>query len=920
METGSLDNEDPSLVNVGMASMAANSMDNMAASRIDNMAAARLDNMAASRLDNIVARGLDMNAGGYDGMVNRGYDTLPTRSLDSLDPRGMSMATRDLNNMASSGMNGLVPRSIESMSSHGLNGRSLDITASRSGVMSRQSMDNMSGQSINNQNMDNISGQSMNMSNQSMDNMSNQNMDNMSNQSMDNMVRRGVDNMAVRSVNGMSGVASLGGEVMAPVDRMAVQRTVYESRTQMSQVPQETSEEMTASKFAERVNEIVQNLEENMDDNYSDRSKKEDSSGDDSQKSSSNVATKFVHIIDDHSENFRHQLHQQWLKGQHCDLVVKVKDKEFKVHSCVLAAFSPVLCHLKKNMSLCIPEVDHAAITPLIKMMYTGILCFDLAVAPFVAMAAKRLMLSDIYTACEDYITQCHKSGLEASDVHPDLLATGGVQVTIKKYGMEGYNAEYSRDKSTQMSEDEQEFVNPPIKRRGRPRRRYKKKYAKRGRPPKIKIAPVPSEPRSDGEVVGGDGAVKTEVSEEKVTLQPADDEDEEVNIEDEEDVEDEEEYIPDEEEKKSYESRRRMWPHKKNTAVMKWLMGRRKQKIKPKHTKRDKAGKLKCPGCTSTFETSDDLQNHIETSSEHNAFRCTQCGVAYIRKSNLTRHMRTVHSNAFHLKCRSCNIVTKTERELRNHCLEVHNNNSPFECEEEGCNYRTYKYDFLRRHKQIHSEQRDYVCDKCGKTFSQQAGLLSHHRTCYHLQEYLCDVCGQAFNHYQSMKSHRRSIHYGERPFMCTDCGTRFSDHRNLKRHRRIHENAFPYSCQICGQKYRHSNSLKAHMKKHSDVMSAEAAATTALISSYTNADVEMSAQYSHPPPPLPLPPMPLNHLHEYYANACDKYVPMTSMSSVVPQAMPVASHPNPTTLNSTVNSVGLDTLADLCLSSSVV
>ncbi|XP_067676881.1 myoneurin-like [Haliotis asinina] len=913
-----MDNEDPNLVNVGMANIAANGMDNMAASRLDNMATSRMDNMAANRLDSIVARGMDMNVGGYDSMVNRGYDTLQARNMDSLDHRGMSIGARDLNNMAPSGMDGLVPRSIESMPSHGLTGRSIDIAANRGSVMSRSGMDNMSGQSVDNQNMDNIP-HSMSLSNQSIDNMSNRNIDNMSNRSMDNMVQHNVDNLSVRSVNNMSGVTSIGGDALARVDRMTVQQTVYEHRTPMSQVPNEASEEMTASKFAERVNEIVQNLEENMDENYSERSKKEDLSGEDSQKSSSNVATKFVHIIDDHSENFRHQLHQQWLKGQHCDLVVKVKDKEFKVHSCVLAAFSPVLCHLKKNMSLCIPEVEHAAIAPLIKMMYTGILCFDLAVAPYVAMAAKRLMLSDIYTACEDYINQCHKSGLEAGDVHPDLLATGGVQVTIKKYGVDGYNAEYSRDKSTQMSEDEQEF-DRPVKRRGRPRRKYKKKYAKRGRPPKTKIATVPSEPQPDSEVDGCDGAVKTEVSEEKVTLQPADDEDEEVNIEDEEDVEDEEEYIPDEEEKKSYESRRRMWQHKKGTAVMKWLMGRRKQKVKPKHTKRDKTGKLKCPGCSATFETSDDLQNHIETSSEHNAFRCTQCGVAYIRKSNLTRHMRTVHSNAFHLKCRSCNIVTKTERELRNHCLEVHNNSSPFECEEEGCNYRTYKYDFLRRHKQIHSEQRDYVCDKCGKTFSQQAGLLSHHRTCYHLQEYLCDVCGQAFNHYQSMKSHRRSIHYGERPFMCTDCGTRFSDHRNLKRHRRIHENAFPYSCQICGQKYRHSNSLKAHMKKHSDVMSAEAAATTALISSYTNADVEMTAQYSHPPPPLPLPPMPLNHLHEYYANACDKYVPMTSMNSVAPQAIPVASHPNPTALNSTVTSVGLDTLADLCLSSSVV
>lgn len=116
------------------------------------------------------------------------------------------------------------------------------------------------------------------------------------------------------------------------------------------------------------------------------------------------------------------------------------------------------------------------------------------------------------------------------------------------------------------------------------------------------------------------------------------------------------------------------------------------------------------------------------------------------------------------------------------------------------------------------YSEVKRYICDKCGQGFSQHAGLMSHHRACYHLQQYLCDLCGQAFNHVQSMRAHRRTIHYGEKPFTCRVCGNPFSDQRNLKRHMRIHENAFPYQCHICKQKYRHSNSLKAHLKKHGD------------------------------------------------------------------------------------------------------
>ncbi|GFO29940.1 Zinc finger protein [Plakobranchus ocellatus] len=235
----------------------------------------------------------------------------------------------------------------------------------------------------------------------------------------------------------------------------------------------------------------------------------------------------------------------------------------------------------------------------------------------------------------------------------------------------------------------------------------------------------------------------------------------------------------------------------------------------------------MKCRRCNEKFTSLDLYQGHI---NNHPSFRCEECGMEFLRKFNLTRHVRYNHEGATHLTCRLCGseekgskttvFKAKTETEFRRHALEVHKIKEPFTCPHEGCSFRSWKYDRVIRHQQIHSEEKMFVCNKCGQGFAQHCGLVSHQRACYQLQEYLCDLCGQSFNHAQSMQSHRRVVHFGEKRFKCTVCLNSFSDHRNLRRHMRIHDNSFPYACPVCSQKYRHSNSLKSHIAtKHSDL-----------------------------------------------------------------------------------------------------
>ncbi|XP_041373208.1 zinc finger protein 492-like [Gigantopelta aegis] len=559
-----------------------------------------------------------------------------------------------------------------------------------------------------------------------------------------------------------------------------------------------------------------------------------------------NVATNFVHILEDHGENLRNQLYQQWLRGEHCDLVIKFKDGEINVHSAVLFAVSPTLEELPKKKPiryLNMPDMELSDLDPLIKMAYTGVLCVDMQYAEGVAMAARRLGMKDICLAIRGYLDKYQKNP-----------SNGPIIVSSQKLDYGDKSAENSIKRNEKAFHKTRQMKNKVRKLNLGKKRLHRKEM--KGR--KYSNKKIPLKSYGDGESIqNGDSVTEKDSDESIPSLQKEIKREEDVEADEYSTMESHsgktaEDFDESGSETEDYDEDSTSGvemmvddtdpEYKPTSYVSKTLYGNKDRVIdlgemkfegvamtspklaflgrrsKSKRRRRNEQGKLKCPGCDAVFDAEVDLKKHVQSEEAHMLFRCPECELSYIRKSNLTRHMRTAHSKEFHLKCRYCDSVANTEKGLREHCRTRHNNPNPFECDEPNCTYKTYKYDFLRRHLQIHNTNREFVCDKCGKTFSQHAGLASHRRTCYQLQEYLCDFCGQAFNHIQSMKSHRRTIHLGERPFMCSECGSRFTDHRNLKRHKRIHENSFPYSCEICGQKYRHSNSLKGHMKRHGD------------------------------------------------------------------------------------------------------
>jgi stress-induced morphogen len=78
------------------------------------------------------------------------------------------------------------------------------------------------------------------------------------------------------------------------------------------------------------------------------------------------------------------------------------------------------------------------------------------------------------------------------------------------------------------------------------------------------------------------------------------------------------------------------------------------------------------------------------------------------------------------------------------------------------------------------------------------------------HTQEkpYFCDICGKNFRHSSNLIMHKR-LHSGDRPYECKVCSKKFAGSESLKRHSIIHTDLKPFTCEICNKSFNRKSTL---------------------------------------------------------------------------------------------------------------
>ena len=134
-----------------------------------------------------------------------------------------------------------------------------------------------------------------------------------------------------------------------------------------------------------------------------------------------------------------------------------------------------------------------------------------------------------------------------------------------------------------------------------------------------------------------------------------------------------------------------------------------------------------KCSRCGYVTALFHDFLLHIRSHTQLNRFVCHVCGIVFLAKSSLKHHIRTHADTKF--QCEQCNRVFTHPQTLRRHVLNAHNR--PEKCTCTICGRQFGSAYSVKRHQMLHTGEKPFQCDKCGRGFVQKVDLRVHYARC---------------------------------------------------------------------------------------------------------------------------------------------------------------------------------------------